>query len=95
MALEEGFSGDAVTVRVAGKKAFEARALQTMLQVGLADQFSVDVPDGDVEVSIEAPRRGVAHRQKVAVDGPTYIGISLEETGDVKVRTSSEPFGYV
>lgn len=93
--LEEGFSGDDVTVRVAGEKAFEAADLRTRLQVGRAGKFSVDVADGDIDVTIELPGRDILHRFQVPVAGPTYLGISVDQTGDVSVRRSREPFGYV
>lgn len=95
VSLEEGFSGDDVTVRIAGKTAFKAPELRTRLQIGLADQFTVDVPDGDVDVTIEVPDRGIHHHRNVPVNGSTYVGISVGEMGDVEMRTSSEPFGYV
>ncbi|MEA2684960.1 MAG: hypothetical protein QOE93_155 [Actinomycetota bacterium] len=95
VALEEGFSGDDVTVRVAGKKAFEAKKLRTRLQVGLAGSFDVEVADGHVDIVLELPKRKIVHRHRVTVAGPTFVGISLDETHDVVLRTSSEPFGYV
>ena len=95
VALEEGFSGDGVTVRVAGRKAFEADALRTRMQLGLAESFTVDVPDGDVDVTLEVPHRTIVHRQQVLVAGTTYLGFSLGQGGEVEVRTSTEPFGYV
>jgi len=95
VALEDGFSGDDVIVRVGGEKAFEAEALRTRLQVGLAGQFTVEVADGDVEVTVEVPGRRITHCQQVTVDGPTWVGISLGERDDVTARISPEPFGYV
>ncbi len=94
IALEEGFSGDDVTVRVQGKPVFEGRAVKTRLQIGLAHSFATDVPEGEVDVELEIPSRGVHHTEQVTVSGTTYVGVSLEERG-VRMRTSSQPFGYV
>jgi hypothetical protein len=93
IALEEGFFDEEVVVRVGGREAFRSEAVRTRLQIGLAASFSVDVEVSSVSVEIELPKRGVHHSETVAVDGPTWLGISLDD-GDVVVRRSREPFGY-
>jgi hypothetical protein len=94
VALEEGFSGDDVTVRVDGTPVFEGRAIETRLQIGLAHSFAAEVPDGQRELVVEVPSRSIVHRQQLTVSGATYVGVSLRERS-AEVRTSSEPFGYV
>lgn len=95
VALEEGFSGDDVVVRVAGEEAFKAKALRTRLQTGFAGAFTVDVAEDDVEITVEVAKRRLRYSQKVTVDGPTWLGISLGDGGAVETRISPEPFGYV
>jgi hypothetical protein len=93
IALEEGFFDEEVVVRCGGHEAFRSKTVRTRLQVGLATSFSVSVEESPVTVEIELPKRGVHHLETVAVDGATWLGISLED-GDVVVRRSPEPFGY-
>ena len=94
VALQEGFSGDDVTVRVNGKAVFQGRAVKTRLQIGLAHSFDVEVSDGQVELAVEIPSRSMLHREQVEVAGTTYVAVSLGQR-EVELRISSEPFGYV
>ena len=63
VALEEGFSNDDVTVRVDGEPVFEGRAIQSRLQIGLAQQAvvvegttyaGVSIGQGGVKVRISS-----------------------------------------
>ncbi|HEX6568885.1 MAG TPA: hypothetical protein VF015_06965 [Acidimicrobiales bacterium] len=91
--LEEGFDGDEVAVRVGDEVVFAEEAVTTRPQVGYARRFTVDVPDGDVDVSIELPSRDVTASFPVTVSGDTNVGISLDDD-QVTHRTSDEPFWY-
>lgn len=94
IALEEGFSGDEVTVRVQGKPVLEGRAVTTRLQIGRAHAFATEVPEGDVDLEVEVPSRSIHHAEQVKVSGTTYVGVSIGQHG-LELRSSSQPFGYV
>jgi hypothetical protein len=91
--LEEGFDGDEVAVRVGDDLVFADAAVTTRPQVGFAKRFTVDVPEGDVAVSVEVRTRDATTSFPVAVSGDTHLGISVEHD-QVTHRTSDEPFWY-
>jgi hypothetical protein len=91
--LEEGFDGDEVAVRLGDDVVFTADMVTTRPQVGYAQRFTVDVPDGDVDVTVDVRSRGATTSFPVSVSGETHIGVSLKDD-QVTHRTSDEPFWY-
>lgn len=91
--LEEGFDGDDVAIRCAGDVVFSSDAVTTRPQVGVARRFTVDVPEGDVELSVDVPSRGTSADVHVEARDGTHVGISI--VGDQVVhRSAGEPFRY-
>jgi len=68
-------------------------SVTTRPQVGYAQRFTVDVPDGDIDVTVEVRSRDATTSFPVAVSGGTHVGISLDDD-QVTHRTSDEPFRY-
>lgn len=94
IALEEGFEGDLVVVRVNGRDVYDKQDVETRLQIGLADSFHTTVERGKSQVEIAVPTRKLTEKVSVNVDDRTFLGASLQ--GDViRCRVSKEPFGYV
>jgi len=94
IALQEGFDGDVVVVRVNGKEALRKKDVTTRMQIGLAD--SVDtVWDGEsARVEVEVPTRNISGTIEEPLQGESYLGISILK-GAIDGRVSTEPFGYV
>lgn len=95
VALQEGFEGDRVVVHVNGREVFAKDDVRTMLQIGLADSFDVEVPGGPTKISVEVASRGAAESFDVDVQDQAYAGLSLTREGDLVPAVSREPFGYV
>jgi hypothetical protein len=94
IALQEGFTGEPVIVRIDGKEAYRKEQLKTKLQIGYADSFEVNVEEGPVKVEILVPTKGLSESFEVQVLSPVYVGVSIDQ-GRISHRISSEPFGYV
>lgn len=94
VALQEGFDGDAVRVRVNGDEVFREEALTTDTRIGLATSFEVPIEKESVVLEVKVPGRGLTSRTTVRADGPLHLGISL--SGDsIQFRASEHPFGYL
>ena len=91
--LQDGFDGDEVVVRVAGKEVYRDDDVRTLTVIGRAATFTADVPAGTVAVDIELPRRGLEHRVVLDAAETPNLGVSVSGTM-LKHRVASEPFGY-
>jgi hypothetical protein len=92
--LQEGFEGDEVVVDTGGTAAYRTPEARTRPQLGVAEMAEVQVPDGEVEVTIRVPGRGLTRAVRVSVVGAAYLGVSLEGNR-IETRVSAEGFGYV
>jgi hypothetical protein len=93
IALEEGFSGDEVTVGVDGEEVLHRDAVSTRMQLGLADTSDATVEPGRHVVTVSA--RGASESIDVEVEEELFLGISLSRSGAIEHRVSRERFGYV
>lgn len=94
VALQEGFDGDAVRVRVDGDEVFREEALTTDTRIGLATSFEVPVEKESVVLEVKVPGRGLTSRTTIQAGGPLYLGISLADDS-IQFRASEQPFGYL
>lgn len=94
IALEEGFDNDRVLVSVNGTQRFERSGVSTKLQIGLAEQFEVTVPDGRAAIEVALPERSLNGSDQVDAANTVYIGVSAEG-GMLRFRHASQTFGYV
>ena len=94
VAFQEGFTGEAVTVRVNGNEAYRKEQMKTKFQLGYADSFEVNVEEGSVKVEVVLPAQGLSETFAVQVSSPTYVAVSLEQDKIVH-QVSAQPFGYV
>lgn len=94
VALEEGFTGGPVAVRINGAEVFRKEDVKTRLQIGLAASFEKEVEPGPVRLEVELPEKELEKTFDLDVSGTVYAGISVQD-GDLVIRTSAEPFGYL
>jgi hypothetical protein len=94
IAFQEGFTGEAVEVRINGNEAYRKEEMKTRFQLGLAGSFEVNVEEGSVRVEVLLPAQNLSETFEVQVSEPTYVGVSLEQNQIVH-RVSTQPFGYV
>lgn len=93
IALEEGFSDDAVAVSVDDTEVLNRADVRTRMQLGLADTVDATVEPGRHVVMVTA--RGASESVDVEVEDELFVGISLSRSGVIEHRTSDRPFGYV
>ena len=94
IAFQDGFTGEAVTVRINNNEAYRNEKLKTRFQIGYADSFEVNVEEGSVKVEVLLPAQGLSETFAVQVSSPTYVAVSLDQNRIVH-RVSAQPFGYV
>lgn len=93
IALQDGFEGDTVVVKVNGKEVFKQENIKTKRQIGKAASFEVKVEQGSANVEVSLPLKNLSEKIAVKVSGEVHLGISLAE-GKIEHRVSSEPFHY-
>jgi hypothetical protein len=93
LALEEGFSDDAVVVAVDREEVLRAESVSTRMQIGLAQTADVTVEPG--RHTVTAHSRGTSTELVVEVQDELYVGLSLDRSGAFEHRVSPTPFGYV
>jgi len=94
-ALQEGFTGDEVILRIDGREVFHKSGVKTRLQIGLAATHEALVTPGAVTVELEFPARRLAQSVPLQVAEDTYLALSVEPNGTLRHKVSREPFGYV
>lgn len=93
--LQEGFTGrDEIEIRVNGKAVYQGKP-KTRMQTGLAHLFECDAPEKAIELKVSMPGLGLHETFPIAPSLSRQVGLSLDETGKLKLKTSAEPFGYV
>ncbi len=96
IALQEGFEGDTVVIRVNGKEVFRKPSVKTRLQTGYADSLEVNVQEGPVNVEVTLPARNLSESIEFRASGRVYLGVSVTRDGRISYKEPrTEPFGYV
>ena len=93
IALQDGFTGEEVVVRVDGDEVARTEA-RTAWEISFATSFDVAVPSGYHTIELEIPHRGIRSEHTVEARGPLWVGISVDDAAAVW-RDSLEPFGYL
>jgi hypothetical protein len=95
IALQEGFSNDSVEIQIDGKEVFRKTEIKTRNQIGFADSFDLNLPQGSVRLSISVPTRQASETITLLLEDPVYLGISLTREGKITYQISGEPFRYL
>ena len=93
IALRDGFSGQAVAVRIAGREVYRREGVKTDLRISRADEADAEAPEGPVTVEVEAGGRKAA----VQIDaGRTpHLWVDRRDEGALDLRPSAEPAGFL
>lgn len=94
-ALQEGFSGDEVTLRLDGREIFHQAGVKTRTQIGLAATHELQVSPGDIVLEVSLPHRNLDTRIPLHVTHDTYVGVSITPDRSIRHVVRQEPFGYV
>jgi membrane-associated protease RseP (regulator of RpoE activity) len=79
IALQEGFTGDDVVVRVQGEEVFRKEDVTTRLQIGYADSFEVRVEGEEVKIEVLLPLKNLSETIILQVPPTEYLGLSIYE----------------
>lgn len=93
VALQDGFDGDTVVIRVDGAEAYRRDQLTTRTQISRADDMQLDVPDGPFELEVLVPTQGVEKR--LQIDPHTHPNVSLSLLDGQLVERYPERLGFV
>ena len=93
IALQNGFEGDTVIVKVNGKEEFKQDNVKTKRQIGKAASFEVNVEEGPANIKVSLPLKNLSETIVFKVSDKVFLGISIEED-KIEHMVSSEPFRY-
>lgn len=93
IALQDGFAGDAVAVRLGGREVYRKEGVKTDLRISRADAVDAEAPAGSATVEVQA--RGQMASTEVDATRTPYLAVSLDGDGRPSFRASNEPFAYL
>lgn len=94
LALQEGFDGDEVAVRVNGEEVLRRDDVTTDVRIGLAFTAGLDLGRLPAVVEVEVPTQSISGQTTLDGRGGTHLGVSAVD-GAVRFRVSDQPFGYL
>ena len=93
VALQDGFDGDDVVLRVAGSEAYRGENVTTRTQISLAADMQLEVPDHPFTLEVDVPTRGV--RDSVQIDPHAHANVTLSLRDGLLVAGFPEQIGFV
>lgn len=94
IALQDGFDGVPVVVRVNGDEVYRQEQVLSDHRIGLADSFEMPKPEVSIVVEISLPDSNVTDSVRVELEGTIYVGVSYRD-GAFHFKESPTAFGYV
>lgn len=79
VALQDGFEGDDVLIRVDGDEAYRGDDLTTRTQISHAADTQLEVPDGPITLDVEVPTKGVRETFQLDPRSQPNVAISLRD----------------
>jgi hypothetical protein len=92
VALQDGFDGDTVVIRVDGETAFRGEGVTTRTQISHADDMQLDVPNGAFTLDVDVPTRGV--QETFQLDPHTHPNVALSLLDGRIVAAYPERLGF-
>jgi hypothetical protein len=93
IALQEGFTGEPVSITVDGREIYRKDNVRTMTQIGHADHVETTHDAGPVSIVVTA--RGASDTITHTLAGDTFVGVSMTRDGRLSHRVSQEAFRYM
>lgn len=94
VALQDGFEGVPVIVRVNAKEVYQRESVQTDYRISLAASFEVPLPASPITVEVELPKQRAVETLRLTTDSTVYVGVSWLD-GQLVFKSSETPFGYM
>src|SRR5258708_31870330 len=93
IALQDGFAGDTVAIRLNGQEVYRKDGVRTDLRISRADSFDVEAPDGLAKVEVDA-RHSSASAQ-IDPERTPNVAVDLDGDGRPPLNVSSGPFAHL
>jgi hypothetical protein len=93
LALQDGFDGDDVVLRVAGSEAYRGENITTRTQISHAADMQLEVPDHPFTLEVDVPTRGV--RESLQIDPHDHANVTLSLRDGRVVAEFPEQIGFV
>jgi hypothetical protein len=93
LALQDGFDGDRVLIRVDGTEVYRGEQVTTRTQISHAADTQLDVPDGPFTLEVDVPTRRV--RQAFQLDPHAHPNVALSLRDGRLVAAYPERLGFV
>lgn len=94
LSLEEGFEDDHVVVTVGGRSVLDARGVSTRYQISLACLEEIELADGEDELFIALPERGLEARVQLGPTPPNHVRASVSRDGRSIETSTEDPIGF-
>ena len=92
VALQDGFEGDDVLIRVDGHEAYRGESLTTRTQISHAADTQLEVPDGPFTLEVDVPTQGV--RESFQLDPRSQPNVAISLRDGQLVASYPERLGY-
>ncbi len=92
--LQEGFTGEPVTVLVDGKELYRGTP-KTRQQIGLAESRSFDLPTHRLTLTVALPSSDLSGSMEVDLREDVWVGVVLSPEKQIQLRSAPTPFGYL
>ena len=93
IALQNGFTGVAVTILVDGREVYRKDNVRTRTQIGLADSVELEHASGPAAIDVTAGEASDSFR--ATVSGDLYLSISVSPGNTIVHKGSPTPFRYM
>ena len=95
VALQNGFLGDEVVVRLNGREVFRKKGVKTETQIGLGDLFQIDVTKGAVALETCLLDQGISDVFEFVLSRPLHVGVNLDPEAGFRYVVQYVPFRYM
>lgn len=95
IALQDGFSNDALTITVNELLVFDKSGVTTNLAISYADSLDVPVTEDAVVVEVAVPSKCHVAQRRVNVIETPYIAVRITGDAVLEIRPSKEKFYYL
>ncbi len=93
--LQDGFSDDAVEIRLGDETIYQRDAVSTDMRISRADAVQVALANGKPALTVRLPGRQIEASMSLEdLEAPIYIGVSVVD-GAIRFKVSEQPFGYM
>ena len=94
IAFQDGFASDTVIVTVNGAEKYNKHNVSTNLVISRADTVDVEIEDRTAHVTVSVPSRATRSTLTVDVIDTPYLGVSINNHGELTIIPSKESFRY-